>query len=331
MEPLTSPAASDHALPGNRLGRMGHYGSRLGLGGFHVGVQADVQESLRIVRHAIDQGIDFLDNCWDYNGGESEVRMGLALRDGYRERAFLTTKIDGRDRRTAARQIDESLSRLQTDHVDLMQFHEVMSADDAERIFAPGGGMEAMVAARQAGKVRFIGFTGHRSPAAHLNMLGMAARHGFVFDAVQMPLNLMDAHFDSFLHQVVPVVQQTNTAVLAMKTLGEGFILRSGLVNAAECLRFVLDLPVHVAIAGCDTLEFLDQALTTARGFQPLAPAEREELLQRTAAAARDGAYEPYKTTDDFDATRRNLHWLYGDEATTADPPQTDRPSSGSN
>jgi predicted aldo/keto reductase-like oxidoreductase len=292
----------------------------LGLGGFHVGVQAEVQDSLRIVRYAIDQGVDFLDNCWDYNGGQSEVRMGLALRDGYRERVFLTSKIDGRDRRTAARQIDESLARLQTDHVDLMQFHEVMSADDAERIFAPSGGMEAMVAARQAGKVRFIGFTGHRSPAAHLTMLATAARQGFVFDAVQMPVNVMDAQFDSFLHQVVPVLQPSDTAVLAMKTLGEGFILRSGLVSAAECLRFVLDLPVHVAIVGCETLELLDQALATARGFQPLAPAEREELLQRTAAAARDGVYEPYKTTDDFDATRRNLHWLYGDEAPAADP-----------
>jgi aryl-alcohol dehydrogenase-like predicted oxidoreductase len=186
-------------VPRRRLGHTGEMVSMVGLGGYHV-VQPDLDEaeSVRIVRAALDRGINFLDNCSDYNGGQSEVRMGKALRDGYRQRAFLMTKIDGRDQNTATRQIEESLRRLNTDHIDLLQFHEVIRMDDPDRIFAAGGAMEAALQARKAGKIRYIGFTGHKSPAIHLKTLAAAESHQFRFDTVQMPSNVMDAHYDSF-------------------------------------------------------------------------------------------------------------------------------------
>src|SRR5207248_1960037 len=193
--------------PFRTLGRTGEKVSAIGLGGWHLGLDhVSEQLSFRIVRTAIDRGVTFMDNCWDYNDGASETRMGKALRDGYRQRVFLMTKIDGRTRQLAAKQIDESLARLQTDHVDLMQFHEVVRMEDPDRIFANGGAMEAMLEAKKAGKVRFIGFTGHKDPMIHLHMLEVAATHKFRFDAVQMPLNVMDAHFRSFAQKVVPVL-----------------------------------------------------------------------------------------------------------------------------
>ncbi|HEX8908316.1 MAG TPA: aldo/keto reductase, partial [Anaeromyxobacteraceae bacterium] len=214
-------AAGESALPRRRLGRTGAEISIVGLGGFHVGKQEDARDSLRIIRSAIDGGITFLDNCWDYNGGESEVRMGKALRDGYRARVFLMSKIDGRDRATAARQIDESLRRLQTDHLDLMQLHEVIYPEDPDRAFAKGGAIEALTAARQAGKIRFLGFTGHKSPDIHLAMLQAADRNGFAFDTLQMPLNVLDAHHDSFEKKVLPVAVQKGMGVLGMKPMGD--------------------------------------------------------------------------------------------------------------
>ena len=299
-----------NGIPYRRLGRTGEMVSLIGVGGYHLGRQADEQETIRIVRTAIDNGINFLDNCWDYNGGASELRMGQALRDGYRDKAFLMTKIDGRNKETAARQIDESLRRLQTDRIDLMQFHEVIRMTDPERVFGTDGAVEAVMAARQAGKIRYVGFTGHKSPVIHLRMLEAARAQGFRFDAVQMPLNVMDAHYDSFAKQVVPVLVEQDIGVLGMKPLGDPFVLLSGTVTAVECLHYAMSLPTSVVITGCDSLVVLEQALHAARSFRPLSEAAVAAVLGRTAQAARDGKYELYKTTHHFDGTYQNSQWL---------------------
>jgi predicted aldo/keto reductase-like oxidoreductase len=302
-------ADTKNEMPYRALGRTGEQVSAIGLGGFHIGVQADEAESIRLIRTALDRGINFLDNCWDYNNGESEVRMGKALRDGYRTKAFLMSKIDGRTKASATRQIDESLKRLQTDHVDLMQFHEIIRPGDPELIFT-GGAMEAMLAARQAGKVRHIGFTGHKAPEIHLKMLAVAAENKFRFDAVQMPLNVMDAHFRSFAHRVVPELVKAGIGVLGMKPLGSGAILESQTVTAIECLHYALNLPTSTVITGMDSLARVDQAFTAARTFQPLTPEQTAALLARTAAAAAEGQYEGFKTTTRFDGTSQNPQWL---------------------
>jgi predicted aldo/keto reductase-like oxidoreductase len=197
-------------------------------------MQSDEGESIRIIRTGLDEGINFLDNCWDYNGGESEIRMGKALREGYRQKAFLMTKIDARTRKGAIRQIDESLRRLQTDRIDLLQFHEVIRDTDPDQIFASNGGMEAVVDAREKGKVRYIGFTGHKSPDIHLKMLNTAFAHKFTLNAAQMPLNLMDAHYDSFEKKVLPVLLEHNIGVLGMKPMGDSLILKSKTVEPVE-------------------------------------------------------------------------------------------------
>jgi predicted aldo/keto reductase-like oxidoreductase len=303
-------ADTKNDMPCRALGRTGEKVSAIGLGGFHAALARDEADSIRLIRTALDRGLNFLDNCWDYNGGASEIRMGKALRDGYRAKAFLMSKIDGRTRAAAARQIDESLQRLQTDHVDLMQFHEIIRPEDPGRIFAAGGGMEAMLAAKQAGKVRFIGFTGHKSPELHLKMLSVAAENKFRFDAVQMPLNVMDAHFRSFAHHVVPVLVKDGIGVLGMKPLGCGAILQSNTVTAIECLHYAMNLPTSTVITGMENLERLDQAFTAARTFQPLTPEQLAALLARTAAAAADGQYEGFKTTTRFDGTTHNPQWL---------------------
>src|SRR5439155_24320703 len=293
-----------------RLGRTGEMVSLIGVGGYHLGRQADEQETIRIVRTAVDSGINFLDNCWDYNGGASELRMGKALRDGYREKAFLMTKIDGRTNESAARQIDESLRRLQTDRIDLMQFHEVIRMTDPERVFGTDGALEAVVAAQRAGKIRYVGFTGHKSPAIHLRMLQTARAHGFRFDAVQMPLNVMDAHYDSFAKQVVPVLVEQDIAVLGMKPMGDPFVLVSGTVTAVDCLHYAMSLPTSVVITGCDSLPVLEQALEAARSFKPLDSSEVASLLAKTAKAAEIGQFELYKTSHQFDGTYSNPQWL---------------------
>ena len=292
------------------LGSTGVEVSAIGLGGAHIGRIPDEQASIDLIRRAIDGGLDFLDNCWDYNGGASEERMGRALRDGYRARAFLMTKLDGRDARTAAAQIDESLRRLQTDHVDLLQLHEVIHADDPERAFAEGGAIEAMVAAQRAGKARFLGFTGHKSPALHLRMLAAAREAGFRFDAVQLPLNVMDAHFDSFEQRVLPELVRDGIGVLAMKPLGDPFVLESGVVQATECLRYSLSLPVSVVVTGIDSASVLQQALSIGADFVPLGAAEMRALRARTASAAHEGRYERYKTSTYFDGTVQHPEWL---------------------
>jgi aryl-alcohol dehydrogenase-like predicted oxidoreductase len=308
--PLAWAVEGQGGMPYRLLGRTGEQVSAIGLGGYHVGKQADEQESIRLIRSAIDGGITFMDNCWDYNGGASEIRMGKALRDGYRDRVFLMTKIDGRTKESAAPQIDESLQRLQTDRIDLMQFHEIIRMEDPDRIFAEDGAVEAVQAAKQAGKIRYIGFTGHKDPLVHLRMLEIATNHKFHFDAVQLPLNVMDAHFRSFEHQVLPLLVKDEVGVLGMKALGDPFILRSNTVTAIECLHYAMNLPTSTVITGIDTIEILEQALEAARTFTPLSKETVARLLARTADAAATGKYELFKTSSRYDGTAHNPQWL---------------------
>jgi predicted aldo/keto reductase-like oxidoreductase len=297
-------------IPRRRLGRTGEQVSIVGLGGYHIGVQDDPKESIKIIRTALDEGINFLDNCWDYNDGQSEIRMGEALRDGYRDKAFLMTKIDGHTRESAAKQIDESLRRLQTDHVDLLQVHEVIRPTDPDRVFAPGGSMEAILAAKKAGKLRFIGFTGHKSGHIHRKMLETAAKHDFRFDTVQMPLNVMDHHDEGFEKIVLPILVQQEIGVLGMKPMGSGIILKSGKVSPIECLHYAMSLPTSVVITGCDSLKILRQALTAARTFRPMPKPARNALLAKTREASNAKRYELYKTSGQFDGTEQNPSWL---------------------
>jgi aryl-alcohol dehydrogenase-like predicted oxidoreductase len=292
------------------LGHTGEEVSVLGVGGFHIGMQPDEQESLRIIRTAIDAGVNFMDNSWDYNEGASEIRMGKALRDGYRERVFLMTKIDGRSKKSAAAQIDESLRRLQTDVIDLVQHHEIIRLEDPDRIFRDGGAQEALLEAQQAGKLRFIGFTGHKDPFVHVRMLRVAAENGFTFDAVQMPLNVLDAHFRSFAKLVVPDLLPLRIGVLGMKSMGCGQILKSGCVTPRECLHYAMSLPTSTVISGMDSLQVLEQNLEAVRTFEPFNREQLNRLLERTREAAAHGKFEGFKTTNGFDATAQNPHWL---------------------
>jgi predicted aldo/keto reductase-like oxidoreductase len=307
--PQSWAAEGKEDMPYRTLGRTGEKISAIGLGGFHIG-NPEEQEGIRIMRSAIDRGMNFMDNCWDYHEGESELRMGKALRDGYRQKVFLMTKIDGRTKAAAAKQIEESLRRLQTDHLDLMQFHEIIRMEDPDRIFAPGGAMEAMQEAKQAGKIRFIGFTGHKDPIVHLRMLEIAAAHQFHFDAVQMPLNVMDAHFRSFEHKVLPVLLKEQIGVLGMKPLASGSILQSKTATAMECLHYALNLPTSTVITGIDSMKILDQAFEAARTFKPLSTEAVAAMLARTATAAASGKYELFKTGAPFDGTAHNPRWL---------------------
>jgi diketogulonate reductase-like aldo/keto reductase len=308
--PLPPPSASTLEMPTRVLGKTGVKVSRVGLGGAHIGKQSDEQDSIRIVRSAIDRGLTFMDNAWDYNDGHSEERMGRALRDGYRQRAFLMTKLDGRTKQSAAAQLEQSLRRLQTDTIDLVQVHEVIRFEDPARVFGANGAMEALMEARKAGKLRFIGFTGHKDPAIHLAMLKAADDHGFEFDTIQMPLNVMDAHYKSFEHQVLPVAVQRGMGILHMKPLGGGFILDSKTVTAVECLNYAMNLPTSVMITGCDSLGVLDQAIAAALAFQPLSPSEVASLLARTAQAASSGKFELFKSSEYFDSTAKHPRWL---------------------
>lgn len=292
------------------LGSTGEKVSLVGLGGFHIGKQKDESESIQIIRSAIDAGVTFMDNCWDYHDGGSEVRMGKALRDGYRDKVFLMSKIDGHDKASAAKQIDESLKRLQVDHVDLMQFHEVIRPHDPDVIFGSGGSFEAMMEAKKAGKVRFIGFTGHKDPFIHLRMLEVADEHDFKFDAVQMPLNVMDAHFRSFTDQVLPILVQQGIGVLGMKPLASGAILESKTVSAPECLQYAMSLPTSTVITGIDSMRILQQALDVVRDFKPMNGAEIAALLEKTKEPALSGKYEGFKTSAEFDGTAKHPEWL---------------------
>lgn len=314
-------ASSPGTLKGDMLyrplGRTGETVSAIGLGGSHV-AKPPLQESetIRLIHAAVDRGITFMDNSWDYHEGESEIRMGKALsQGGYRQRVFLMTKIDGRDKETAERQIEDSLSRLKTDHLDLLQHHEVLRFEDPDRIFAADGAMEACLAARQAGKIRFIGFTGHKDPHVHLYMLATAQRHGFHFDTAQMPLNLMDAHFRSFAQLVVPELVRDGIGVLGMKPIGgaDGIILKSRTVTPIECLHYALNLPTSVVITGIDKQEVLDQAFEAAKSFQLMDEAQTAQLVAKTAPVAEAGTYELYKTSSHFDTTAKHPDWLGGE------------------
>ena len=300
---------SKSGIPYRTLGHTGEKVSIVGLGGAHIGKQDDENDSIQIIRTAIDNGINFMDNSWDYNDGISEIRMGKALRDGYRNKVFLMTKIDGQTKKSAVKQMDESLRRLQTDTIDLLQFHEVVRISDPERILGSDGAMEAALEAKKAGKIRYIGFTGHKSPDIHLKMLKMALDNGFMFDAVQMPLNVMDAHNISFEKKVLPVLLENNIGVLGMKPLCGGRILNKGIVNAVECLHYAMSLPTSVVITGCDSLPILQQALEAARSFSPMSDAQRADLLSRTAKVVGVSDYEIYKT-DDIGLTFKYPHWL---------------------
>jgi len=293
-----------------KLGKTGETVSAIGMGGFHIGKIENEEESIQLVRAAVDRGITFLDNCWDYNNGTSEQRMGKALRDGYRQKVFLMTKIDGRTKQAAEKQINESLKRLQTDHIDLLQFHEIIRMEDPDRIFAKDGALEAVLAAKQAGKIRYIGFTGHKDPSIHRHMLKTADDHQFHFDTVQMPLNVMDAHFKSFEQNVVPIAVQKGIGVLGMKSMGDNFILQSKTVKPMECLHYALNLPTAVVITGIDSRQVLDQAFEAARTFQPMNKTQVAALLNRTAKAAETGQYEKFKTSGHFDGTAQHPEWL---------------------
>ncbi|HET9386029.1 MAG TPA: aldo/keto reductase [Gemmatimonadales bacterium] len=299
------------AVPTRPLGSTGEQVSCLGVGGAHLGGRdVDEQLAIRIIRTAIDGGITFLDNSWDYHKGASEKRMGKALRDGYRERAFLMTKIDGRSSQSAAAQLDESLKRLRVDTIDLVQHHEVIRYDDADRIFRKDGAHAALEKARKAGKLRYIGFTGHKDPAIHLYMLHMAQEHGARIDTVQMPLNLMDTHYRSFEKLVLPELVRRGIGVLGMKSMGYGIILKSKKVTAEECLRYALSLPTSVVITGIESMKILNQAFTVARTFRPLPESEMNALRDKTREAAAHGEFELFKTSSLFDATSQNPEWL---------------------
>src|SRR5258707_3385508 len=293
------------------LGSTGEKVSAIGVGGWHLGLKTvDEQLAIRMVRSAIDRGINFLDNCWDYTDGASEKRVGKALRDGYRERAFVMTKIDGRSKKEAARQLDESLRRLGVDYIDLVQQHEIIRFDDPHRIFHPEGANAALVEARAAGKLRYIGFTGHKDPRIHLHMLEVAKENSFKFDTVQMPLNVMDAHYRSFEKRVLPELVRQEIGVLGMKSMANGILLKSKTMTPIEGLHYALNLPTSVVITGIDSMEILDQAFEAVESFHPLSTDEREALLAKTREAAADGRFEPFKTSSIFDGTAENPEWL---------------------
>jgi aryl-alcohol dehydrogenase-like predicted oxidoreductase len=298
-------------MPYRELGSTGEKISSIGLGGWHIGLKkVDESLSLRIIRTAIDRGINFMDNSWDYNEGVSEIRMGKALRDGYRDKVLLMSKIDGRSKKEATRQLDESLRRLQTDRIDLVQHHEILRYEDPHRIFDEEGANAALLEARKAGKIRYIGFTGHKDPHIHLYMLEVARQYGFHFDTAQMPLNVMDAHFRSFGKLVVPELVKDKIGVLGMKPMANGIILKSKTVTPIECLHFALNLPTSVVITGMDSMEILDQAFEAARTFHPLNDAELKTLLAKTEKAAARGEFEPFKISSIFDSTAENPKWL---------------------
>ena len=291
------------------LGKTGIKVSAIGLGGSHIG-NPEEKEGIRLVRTAVDRGMTFLDNCWDYHNGKSEVVMGKALRDGYREKVFLMTKFDGRTKASTAQQIDESLQRLQTDRIDLMQFHENIRLEDPDRFFAENGPLEALLEAKKAGKIRFIGFTGHKDPSVHVRMLELAAQNNFHFDSAQMPLNVLDAHFRSFEKNVVPKLVAQGIAVLGMKPLAEGEIPKNGIVTAIEALHYALSLPTSVVINGCETMDRLEQALEAARTFKPLTKTQMASLLAKSKQMAITGRLEKFKTTNMFDGTAKNPQWM---------------------
>jgi aryl-alcohol dehydrogenase-like predicted oxidoreductase len=286
-------------VPKRPLGKTGAQVSALGIGGYHLGSARDQAEANELVSRAMDAGINFFDNAWDYHDGMSEERMGVALK-GKRDQAFIMTKVctHGRGKDVAMRMLEESLRRLQTDHLDLWQIHEVIYYNEPDLYFGAGGAIEALETAKQQGKVRFVGFTGHKDPAIHLRMLS----HGFPFDTVQMPLNCFDSTFRSFETQVLPEAIRQGIAPLGMKSLGgSGEFVKRGAITAQEGLRYAMSLPVATTISGMDSLEVLEQNLGIARGFQPMSKEEMAALRERVRSVAADGRYELFKTSKHYD------------------------------
>ncbi len=296
---LHTDMAAGESIPLRRFGKTDVQISALGLGGHHLGAAADEKNAVEIVHRAVDGGITFFDCCWEYNRGKSEDWLGKGLK-GRRDKVFLMTKVctHGRDGALAMQMLDQSLRRLQTDHLDLWQIHGVSFQNDAELFMRPGGAAEAMLAAKKAGKVRFLGFTGHKDPEYHLSMLNTK----FPFDAVQMPLNPFDANFRSFEKEVLPVLNQRGIAPLGMKPIGgHGEPVQKGIFTAEELLRYAMSLPVTTTITGIEKMEILQQNLKIAQGFKPLSPDEMQKLCDRAKPYAGDGRFELYKTSIKFD------------------------------
>ncbi|MDG6256897.1 MAG: aldo/keto reductase [Methanomicrobiaceae archaeon] len=295
-----------YEMPYRELGSTGEKVSIIGVGGFHLGLPRNPADVVDLVREAIEQGINFFDNSWDYHNGESERRLGEALKDGYRDRAFLMTKVDGRTREAARAQLDQSLERLQVDHVDLWQLHEVIRFGDIDRAFAHDGAIEAMIEARDEGRVRYIGFTGHKDPGIHRTML----EQDFAWDTVQMPLNVLDAHFRSFEHEVLPVLVERGIGVIGMKPFSAGTVFDTNTVTAIEALHYAMNLPTDVVVTGMESRADLAQAIQAAMSFRPLAEEEVSSILARTAPKAQNGIFERYKTTQHHDTTAMHPEWL---------------------
>ncbi|MDB6125863.1 MAG: aldo/keto reductase [Pedosphaera sp.] len=286
-------------IPRRTLGQTGVQISALGLGGHHLGDVKNVDEAIQIIHGALDAGITFFDNCWEYYNGETENILGRGLK-GWRDKVFLMTKVctHGRSGELAMRMLEQSLRRLQTDHLDLWQIHGIVYENDPELAYAKGGVLEAFDKAKQQGKTRFVGFTGHKDPAFHLRMLEL----GYRFDTVQMPLNPFDANYHSFEKQVLPEVNRRGMAALGMKSMsGGGEPVKKGIVQAEELLRYAMSLPVATTICGMDSLKVLEQNLRVARGFKPMTEREMEALRARCAPVAADGRFEPYKVSLRFD------------------------------
>jgi predicted aldo/keto reductase-like oxidoreductase len=296
------------SIPQRPFGKTGASISALGLGGHHLGDAADQKTAVQIVHRAIDGGVTFFDNCWEYHRGKSEVWLGAGLK-GYRDKVFLMTKVctHGRDKDLAMRMLEESLNRLQTDHLDLWQIHGVAFDNDAELFIRPNGAAEALTKAKQQGKVRFVGFTGHKDPKIHLSFLNT----GFPFDAAQMALNPFDANFRSFEKQVIPELQKRNMAILGMKPLqGAGDAIQKGVFTAEELLRYAMSLPVTTTITGMEKLDVVEQNLKIAQNFTPLSHSEMELLRDRTKQYA-DGRYEPYKVSLKYDNPEARLAHMF--------------------
>ena len=292
-------ATSSTAIPRRPLGKTGEQVSILCLGGAHIAKPSE-EEGIRIVQTAIDAGMDFMDNAWEYNEHESERRMGKALaQDGYREKAFLMTKNCAHDRRAdnSMVKLEESLQRLQTEYLDLWQIHEVVWPDDPDRIFAPGGAAEAMLKAKEQGKVRYIGFTGHKDPEIFKRMLDK----GFPWDTLQMPVNALDAHFRSFQQEILPIAQEQGIGVIGMKSLASAHIFKGTDITAEEAISYALSQSVSTLCVGVDSMEVLEQDLAIGRGFEPLSPAAQDRILAKTAPAASTGEFEPFKTSHDYE------------------------------
>lgn len=295
-----------------KLGKTGEKCSIICLGGAHLANNADPPAAVKLLRRAVDAGVNFMDNCWDYRNGVCEEQMGLGLQDGYRKKVFLATKFDGRTKEGATRHMEDSLRRLKTDVIDLMMIHEVIHPNDGERVFAKGGCYEAMLEFKKAGKIRYLGFTGHKSPELFIAFMDAAKKQGVTFDAAMCPVNLLDPHFRSFVRGVVPRFVKEGTAVLGMKPMAAAALPRLNLpgVTATHCLHYSFTMPVTAAVTGIENDERLTQALNAVKTFKPYEPKELAELLAKTREPALAGTSERFKTTTSFDGTVRNPAWL---------------------